>query len=198
MNTNNEDNFWVGSPLTVNLRKRCEWSKLGVMKKYLLALPLLLWSMVGSHAANADAATVSDNQKEFHELIGGLILQLAKNHAVSVQDFDKPTVSVNAKLGRVSYPNSKSGDTGYRYETELVPDNAGLVIKFNRPFDAQQVQKVWGWHHDSEKRKFEGVERTSDGLTIGMIGCYGSEFPRQELYELLPILKRLAKVKGQP
>jgi hypothetical protein len=151
------------------------------MKRTLL---LLLSALLLSHL-NAD--DIKSQNRDLSELIGRFVLVLSKDYIVSGQDFDAPTLWANGKIGRVNLPNGMLPSMGTRSETEIVPTDSGIVMRFYGPYAANSTQKIWSTWHNAEKRTFEITVSVPNGMFIGITGSYGATFPSKTVEELLSI-----------
>lgn len=152
------------------------------MKRILL--PILMSLLLLSYL---NAETMKGQDPELSELIGRFVLTLSKDHIVSVQDFAKPTLWADAKLGRVEHPNGMLASMGTHFETEMVPTESGIVLRFSGPYPIHATQKAWSTSHDTERKTFEIVVNTSNGKFIGIEGEYGANFPVKTVEDLMTI-----------
>jgi hypothetical protein len=152
------------------------------MKRFLL--PFLI-SVLLACPLNAD--DIKGQNRDLSELIGRFVLVLSRDYVVSVQDFDQPTLWANAKLGRVNHPRGMLPSMGMISETEMVPTESGIILRFHGPYAIGSTQMVWSTWRDTEKRTFEITVNVSDGKFIGVTGSYGAVFPSKTIDDLLSI-----------
>jgi hypothetical protein len=124
------------------------------------------------------------------ELMARLFVLLSKEHVVSGQMENTPSLWVDAEIGKVTVPNGKLAQNGMRVEKALLPREAGVVIEVFGPFTEGITQKRWSTFHDAEKRRFEVCVRVADGQTIGIVGSYGPSFPVKTVEAIVALGKR--------
>ncbi|MDR1192000.1 MAG: hypothetical protein LBK60_10130 [Verrucomicrobiales bacterium] len=136
----------------------------------------LMVTNIRAEEINADA-----DQQEFHKLVGGLLLQLARNHGVSIRQGARPVLYVNAKLDLVPHAAGMAADMGKNYIWEMVPNDDGLVFRFNGfVADPRAIQaaapaqgEFWLWH------------KISPVKLAMIVGKAGPNFSQQELAQVL-------------
>ncbi|MDD5262410.1 MAG: hypothetical protein PHD76_11250 [Methylacidiphilales bacterium] len=145
--------------------------------------------MLGLLALNASAESFNEQNSELSDLVGNVFLALSKDNVVAGQYLDVPTIWANAKLGRVEHPNGMLPSMGTRFETEYIPGDSGIVLRFYGPDPLHATQKDWSTWHNKEKRNFEIVVNLPDKKFIGMAGSYGSSFPTKTIDDLISLSK---------
>jgi hypothetical protein len=120
-------------------------------------------------AAGVVAAELNPSQ-----VFGELVAKLSESNVVSVQTHDGyQWITIQAQLGRVAHPAGMTRDSGIRYDTELVPGDAGLVVHFYGARVAGDEQKQWQNAHDAERRSGERVLPLSEGNILPLKFSYG-------------------------
>ncbi len=154
------------------------------MKNYFIGISLCF--LVS--CASAKAQTPTD--PELDRVIGKVFLILAEQYTVSGQSHGQLSLWANAKLGSVAYPESMANSAKTRWETEMVPTESGIVLKFNPPFDPSITQKAnWGTYHDDEAKKFVVLVPLPGKKVISITGTYGPTFPRKYVDRLIELSK---------
>jgi hypothetical protein len=169
-------------------------NRAGAIRKSVKKLILYL-GLLGFFAHDGFAQDFKTQSPELSDLVGRVFLTLSKDYVVSGQNFDGPVLLVNARLGRIEVPNGMSYDSGTRFETEYVPTDSGLVLRFYGPYSFGRVQKAWGTRHDKEKKTFEVLITLSKEEFIGVVGRYGASFPLQTVDGLLALRKEREAAK---
>ncbi len=162
------------------------------MKTILISLSALGLIMGGVHAED-----VKKQSPELSDLVGRVFLTISKDYVVSGQDFDVPTLWANARLAHVEHPKGKGGGMGTGFETEYVPTDSGIVLRFYGPYSSDETQKKWNTEHDKGKRTFEILVELQGGKFIGVTGSYGALFPKHTAEDLISLTRILPENRGE-
>ncbi|TLD69353.1 hypothetical protein FEM03_18465 [Phragmitibacter flavus] len=153
------------------------------MKSHFVGISMCLLVFCASEQARA--AT----DPELDRVIGKVFLILAEQYTVSGQSHGQLSLWANAKLGSVAYPESKAKDAKTRWETEMIPTESGIVLKFNPPFNPDEMPIEWMNYHDDEAKKFVILVPLPGREVISIMGNYGPSFPRKYVDQLIELSK---------
>ena len=107
-------------------------------------------------------------------VLGELVTKLSESGVVSVQTFDGyHWITIHAQLGRVAHPAGMTRDSGIRYDTELVPGDAGLIVHYYGARVAGDEQKLWENALDADRRSGERVLPLGEGNILPLTFSYG-------------------------
>jgi hypothetical protein len=122
---------------------------------------------------------------EMSDVVGRVFLTLSKDSTVSGQNFDEPSLWVNAKLGHVQR-TSRGGQQG-PMETEMAPTASGIVLHFYGVYSLNAVQKEWSTLNDKKNRTLEILVELPGGRFIGITGAFGQFVPQATIDDLLSL-----------
>lgn len=133
------------------------------------------------------------------QVLGELVTKLSEHSTVSVQIFDGyQWITIQAQLGRVAHPAGMAKDSGIRYDTELVPGDAGLVVHFYGARVAREEQKDWQNVHDADRRTGERVMPLGEGNILPLAFSYGPRCDPALITWLMSYRAPLSAVSGSP
>jgi hypothetical protein len=131
------------------------------------------------------AGDMRQQSPEMATLIGRVFLTLSKGFTVSGQDFDAPSLWVNAALGHAP-GTMRNGQPG-EMRTVMVPTASGIVLHFYGVYGLGAVQKEWSTWNDREKGTFEILVELPGEKFIGIMGFYGQAVPEATIAELMAL-----------
>lgn len=133
-------------------------------------------SVMRASALSLFMAGVVAAELEPSQVFGELVSKLCESNVVSVQTFDnRQWITIQARLGRVAHAAGMTRDSGIRYDTELVPGNAGLVVQFHGVRVESEQQKWWQNAHDADGRSGERIFTLGAGRILPLTFSYGPD-----------------------
>jgi len=73
---------------------------------------------------------------------------------------------------------------GNRWETEMVPTDSGIVLRFYGPYPNGAPQSAFLSELDAKKRKFKIRVNVDKANYIGIAGSWGVNFPSKTVEDL--------------